>query len=243
MSGILSMMFAGQMAALTLDISNRVNPDVVSLLNAAGWAGVQHPVILVNNGLVNTLNIPSSLNGADLTLINAAGCRIGGLFSGGTALITRAAIKVQNLGILSGGGGAGGIGGSAWVRRTLSTGASQYASGSGGGGGFGQGFLSGSLTISSAGAASSGSTGYLAPSGSWGPGDPGRAAAWAYGGYGGDGGAWGQTGNYGGSGQAVGDYDTGEGYADRAPGLAGFYVDGNSYVTWLATGTRLGRVQ
>uniref|UniRef100_A0A1A7GEA7 Uncharacterized protein n=1 Tax=biofilter metagenome TaxID=1070537 RepID=A0A1A7GEA7_9ZZZZ len=243
MSGILAMMFAGQIGALTLDISNRVNPNVANLLSAAGWAGINQPVVLVNNGLINTLNIPSSMNGTDLTLINAASCRIGGVLNGGTALTTRAAIKIQNLGILSGGGGVGGVGGSAWVRRTLANGAVQYVTGSAGSGGAGQGFNPGALTIAAAQAGGEGTTGYLSPSGSWGPGDPGRGEAWAYGGNGGSGGAWGQSGSSGNSGQASGDYDTGAGYADGAPGLAGFYVDGNSYVTWLATGTRLGRVQ
>lgn len=241
MSGILAMYFAGRMGVLTLDISNKVNPDVVSLLTAAGWSGPSHPVVLVNNGLVNTLNIPASINGTDITLINAASCRIGGVYSGGTAFKTRAAIKVQNLGILSGGGGVGGNGGSAWVQRTVD-GANQYAYGNAGGGGAGQGFLAGSLSVTPAVSGTSGATGHLAPTGSWGPGS-GRGDAWAIGGYGGNGGAWGQPGIYGNIGQAAGDYDTGAGYDRTVPGLAGFYVDGNSFVTWLATGTRLGRVQ
>lgn len=242
MSGILSMFFAGRLGTLTLDISNKVNPNIVSLLTAAGWAGTSHPVLLVNNGLVNTLDIPASMNGTDITLINAAGCRIGGTTNGGTALKTRALIKIQNLGILSGGGGAGGSGGSAWVQRTLANGTSQYASGNGGGGGQGQGFNAGLLTISAATNGNSGSTGYLGPVGSWGPGDPGRSAAWAYGDSGGSGGAWGQGGGSNGYGQAAGDYDTFGEYAGAAAGQAGYYIDGNSYVTWLATGTRQGRV-
>ena len=65
---------------------------------------------------------------------------------------------------------------------------------------------------------------------------------WARGGIGGTGGGIGaqglsgQAATYGGSYQDVG---IGAPY----PGApAGYYVDGNSYVTWLATGTRLGRV-
>lgn len=243
MSGILSMFFAGRVGALTLDISNRVNPNVVGLLTAAGWAGLSHPVVLVNNGLINTLNIPSSMHGTDLTLINSSGRRIGGVYDGGSALITRAAIKIQNLGILSGGGGRGGNGGSAWVRRTLGNGSIQTATGAAGNGGRGQGFNPGALTIADAEGLGPGTTGVLSPAGSWGPGDPGRGSAQAIGGYGGGGGAWGQLGNYGNDGQASGDYDTGGGYPRGDPGLAGFYVDGSSFVTWLATGTRLGRVQ
>jgi len=183
------------------------------------------------------------MHGTDLTLINAASCRIGGVYGGasgkdgGTALRTRAAIKIQNLGILSGGGGQGGRGGGAWVRRGTS-----YANAQGGIGGDGQGFNPGALTIAAEEPGNSGGTSTIPLEGSWGPGT-GRGAAYAYGGSSGNGRGWGQNGSSGSYGQTSGDYDSRGLSAPSSGGLAGFYVDGNSYVTWLATGTRLGRVQ
>jgi len=59
------------------------------------------------------------------------------------------------------------------------------------------------------------------------------------GGTGGTGGGWGATGNTGNTGASG---NAGGGSAGSAGGAAGYYLDGNAYVTWTATGTRLGRL-
>ena len=50
--------------------------DILAMAQAAGWVGTPQKIRIVNNDLVNTLTIPSSLAGADITLVNAAGARI-----------------------------------------------------------------------------------------------------------------------------------------------------------------------
>lgn len=247
MSGVVAACLMGSSQwVLTLDISNTVNPNIPALLSAAGWAGNAQAVRLVNNGLVNTLNIPSSLGGADLTLVNASGKLIGGVANGGTALTVRAAVKIDNQGTLAGGGGKGERGGDAWVSRTTPGGAFQYTAGAGDTAGDGQGFAPGSLTILSATAASGRSSGHLSPTGAFGGGS-GRGAADAYGGRGGAGGAWGQPGirdpsGVQGYGFVSGDYDNSGAGGNFGSSPAGKYIDGASYVTWINTGTRLGGI-
>ncbi len=67
-------------------------------------------------------------------------------------------------------------------------------------------------------------------------------SAWAQGGPGGSGGSWGSSGGHGGYGSIGGSYGPSPPYFyDPTPGdAAGRYIDGNSYVTWLANGTRQG---
>ena len=81
--------------------------------------------------------------------------------------------------------------------------------------------------------------------GSYDGGSFGGGGEWAqaYGGEGGTGGDWGLGGNSGGfsSVSGVGGYVSGGANPGPNGQLAGYYIDGNSYVTWLATGTRLGR--
>lgn len=243
MSGVVAACLMGASRwTLTLDISNSVNPNIPSLLTAAGWAGNAQAVRIVNTALVNTLSIPASLDGADITLINQSGARIGGVCYSGKALTVRAHIKIDNLGILSGGGGGGARGDSWWISRTLSNGTKQSASGFGGYGGRGQGFDTGSLTILPATAGDLGGSQSLAPTGDFGGGGGGgRSAAAAYGGDGGTGGGWGIAGgNSISTGGVSGDYDTYGGSAGGSAGAAGKYIDGNSFVTWINTGTRLG---
>ena len=241
MSGVLAMMTGGAPADLVVDISNTAQPDIPALVQAAGWVGTSQKIRIVNTGLVNTLTIPSSLAGADITLVNAAGARIGGsTWSRSTALTLRVATKIQNLGIISGHGGDGGPGATAWISRTFSS-VTQSASGSGGSGGQGQGFAYGiDISPFSNTYGYSGTTDTLGSTGSFG-GSSGRGAASATGGGGGAGGSWGEAGSPGGAGSISGDYDTGSTGTPGAGALPGYYIDGASFATWLATGTRLGR--
>lgn len=239
MSGILAMMTGGALSDLVLDISNTVKPDIFAMAQAAGWVGTAQKIRIVNNALVNTLSIPSSLAGADITLVNAAGARIGGsITTRSSALTLRTATKIQNLGVISGFGGNGGGGGAAWISRVVN-GVSQSATGYGGGRGGGQGFGDGLDILNSSGG-SPGTTGTLGATGSFGGGS-GRGTASATGGWGGDGGSWGVRGGDGSVGSISGDYDTGSTGNPGAGGSPGPYIDGASYATWLATGTRLGR--
>lgn len=240
MSGILAMMTGGAPTELVLDISNTAQPNIPALAQAAGWVGTSQKIKIVNNALVNTLSIPSSLAGADITLVNAAGALIGGDVYGSTALTLRIPVKIQNLGSITGAGGGGGSGATAWISRTYS-GNTQSATGSGGGGRTGQGFVnSASLTINSdIYAVYQGTTGTLGATGSFGGGG-GRGTASATGGNGGTGGSWGQAGSAGSAGSISGDYDTGSVGTPGAGIPPGYYIDGASFATWLATGTRLG---
>ena len=240
MSGILAMMAGGAPPDLVLDISNTERPDIPALAQAAGWVGTAQKIRIVNNALVNTLSIPSSMAGADITLVNAAGARIGGsIITRSSALTLRAATKIQNLGIISGHGGTGGVGATAWISR-VANGVSQSASGSGGAPNGGQGFTYGT-TVSNNVAGFAGTTGTLGPTGSFGGGgSAGRGSASATGGDGGSGGAWGQPGYSGSVGSISGDYDTGSVGTPGAGNPPGYYIDGASFATWLATGTRLG---
>ena len=240
MSGILAMMTGGAPTDLVVDISNTAQPDILALAQAGGWVGTAQKIRIVNNALVNTLSIPSSLAGADITLVNAAGARIGGsVTSRTTALTLKVPVNIQNLGIISGHGGSGGSGATAWVSR-VANGVSQSASGSGGGGGPGQGFTYG-IAINANTSGYSGTTGSLGSTGGFGGGGGGsRGTASATGGSGGTGGNWGQAGSQGGAGSISGDYDSGS-TGTRGAGLSpGYYIDGASFATWLATGTRLG---
>lgn len=237
MSGILAMM-TGASPDLVLDISNTERPDILALAQAAGWLGTAQKIRIVNNSLVNTLSIPASLAGADITLVNAAGARIGGsTIHASTALTLRAATKIENLGIISGHGGAGGNGATAWISRVVN-GATQAASGSGGGGSRGRGFTYGTAIATSL-SGDAGTTGTLDSSG-FGGGGGSRGSASATGGSGGTGGDWGQVGLSGDVGSISGDYDTGSVGTPGGGQAPGYYIDGASYATWLATGTRLG---
>lgn len=238
MSGILTSFGGGGYAPLTLDISSTVNPDVPALLSAAGWLGVAQPIALVNNAKVNTLVIPASLSGATISLRNSAGALIGGVRSGGTALRTQVPISVDNLGEITAGGGDGGNGGNAWVLKTSGPDAGVTMWGLGGGGGAGAGFVSGSLTVSAATGGAAGSVGTARASGFGGDTD-----AVATGGGGGFGGAAGESGLPGADSTISGGYSSGSAGAASAPQVAGYYIDGNALVTWIATGTRKGRVK
>lgn len=242
MSGILASTVGGGISDLVINITNTVNPNIPALVTAAGWLGTMQKIRIVSTGQVNTLDIPASLDGADITLDFTSASFVGGTYNSGTALKTRAHIKVINAGTIAGGGGAGGRGGNAWVQRSIFGGGSESANGYGGSPGDGQGFVPGSITVRAATVGQAGTEGTL-PARSV-PGTPTRGSAIATGGDGGDGGGWGSPGQLSPSrdGGVGGDYDTYGVTAGSGSGLAGLYIDGNSYVTWLLTGTRLGRV-
>lgn len=244
MSGIVAATLHAPLPVHVLDISNTVKPDIVALLSAGGWFGKQQQLRIVNNGMVNTLEIPASLDGADITLVNPVGKLIGGTSNSGTAIKTRAHIKIDNAGSINGGGGGGGSGGNTNVQFQAPTYIPAVGWGYGGAGGYGQGFGESNLTIYARGLGAAGtSTGVIYGTREGGGFGGGGEWAQAYGGEGGTGGDWGLGGNSGGfsSVSGVGGYVSGGVSSGYGGLLAGYYIDGNSYVTWLATGTRLGR--
>ena len=109
----------------------------------------------------------------------------------------------------------------------------------GGKGGDGQGFASTVATTPTTftSATSGGYSEYSAPI------FGGDIRPWARGGWGGAAGQWGANGSSGLSGDVGGSYDSaGNVYFYGSGGLAGNSIVGNSFVTWLATGTRLGPI-
>ncbi|WP_454722638.1 hypothetical protein [Delftia acidovorans] len=223
--------------------ANVRSPNILSLATAAGYVTGMQIECVINAAVdVATLSI-TTLPDDVLHIINNG--RIGGVLGagggsqlvggvGGTGLYTRNRILVTNNGTIFGGGGGGGGGGNAsWVYST-----GDQGSASGGLGGNGEGFsTSGTVTLSARGNGTAGTT-----SGYAGAVFPGDTAPWATGGGGGQGGTMGVAGATGSPGTRGGTQSGGGAGAGASGGLAGYYVDGNSYVTWLVAGTRLGRV-
>lgn len=237
--------------------SNQVNANLRTLAINAGWDEVSPVVATIASGIYassNNTGTPAlTVNGSfptGIKLINngfivgmgGAGGRGARIipsdpigtngFNGGLALFVSSAIAIQNNGIIGGGGGGGGGG---------QSGSNDGAGASGGGGGGG----GRSGTVNSAG----GGAGYgvFAPS----PGAPGTSSSagnggaggnWSgyYTGFGGNGGNWGQAGSNGTARNTLQFPTVGEGGYNG--GAAGAAVSGNSFVTWLVTGTRYGSV-
>lgn len=234
--------FYGKSNAFTLTISAPVaNPDIHQLARNAGWGGSGPLIVNFNCPYVNSLRLDGSKTfPGGLALNIMAGCLVGGVVNGGTALYTRVPVSVYGAGTLAGGGGKGGSGRGYFADQAgvpPSSGTRAY--GDGGTGGGGQGFANtSSLAIY---AATAGSAGVYAVY----QGDViGGTQSWARGCPGGDGGSWGLQGSSGStSGGGYGGYYLSAGINSEAGGgdLGGLYVDGNSFVTWGALGSRLGR--
>lgn len=173
--------------------------------------------------------------------------------NGGDALLVLYPITIDNLGIIAGGGGggAGGAGGGGGVHNF---GGYNYAGGSGGGGGGGAGrFYAGGAGLGAAsvvsglgsgGAGSNGFSGGSTTGGAGGAGGAGQVSGYTgaqgAGGAGGGGGNWGQNGASGSNGGNGNEYGFGYGGTGGTGGTAGNAVNGNSYITWTATGTIYG---
>lgn len=240
MSGIVAATLHAPLPELLLDITGKVAPNLPALLSAAGWLGTAQPVRVRNTGIVGALEFTSALAGSRIVLINTPGAIIGGTSYLVAAVKTAVQIAIDNQGFLHGAGGDGGAGGNAWVSRG---GVVMWAYGGAGGNGQRIYSVGGSAAVSvrgfgQAGQSVTNSTGR--PGGDFG----GSGPAYAYGGTGGDGSNWGETGNSGGYSSVSGDYDSASGALAGYSGTpAGLYIDGNSLVTWINTGTRLGGVK
>ena len=242
--------------------SNQANANLRTLALAAGWPGTAKVVATINGGVyvysTSTGSAGLTINGSfpgGVSLVNNGfivgmggdggfatntGTPVAGS-AGGLALSVGVGVTITNNGTIGGGGGGGGGGNTVLYQY----GEEIYYGGGGGGGrsglsnssggpsgGFYGGSAGGAGTNSSAGTGGSGFL-YAGPN--------------YTGGYGGNGGNWGTAGNSGGAGGQGGNGATGGGAYSYGPGAgggggAGGAVTGNSSITWLAFGTRLGSV-
>lgn len=144
--------------------------------------------------------------------------------AGGNAIYVTVATSIDNTsGLIYGGGGGGGGGG-------RGSGYNKGGAGSAGGGGGGGIGVSAAGTTAGSFPGTNGTAGTLTSAGSGGAGGNNT-----FSGAGGSGGAGGTYGTAGTAGQSVAT-------AGGAGGTAGYYLQGNTNITWIATGTRAGLV-
>jgi len=213
-------------AAGTTDVTVTVNPGVVVGSSAVPTYAMLVPsafnpadtVKIVNNGIV----IGAGGNGGAGGTARSGTGGFGGSAGGNSIYVNRPTTITNNGTVASGGGGGGGGGNNTFIS----------GAGGGGGGGGGAGYNGGS-----------GGSGGGGPGGSGGTGNPGTAPA---GGSGGAGGGSVNLGGAGGAGGGQGAVGTSGSPSPGTPGGAGGgtgnYITGNPFVTWPATGTRLGGV-
>lgn len=246
--------------------TNNYNLYTTASANPGYQAGITDINLTVNPGVtvgstsISTyaLSIPSDFNSGDnITLINqgtivgkggnggngGSNSAGGAGQTGGSALYVNRTTTITNNGTLAGAGGGGGGTGSAAVRvgSYPKGGGDQFAyyRGSSGGGGAGVNPGSGGALGPTSGGSGgyAGSAGTATAGGAGGPRSTGAPSANAYTGAGGAGGARGSAGV---NGEPYGPSTTNVRYGSGAGGSAGKYLVGSSYVTWDATGTRLG---
>ena len=259
--------FYGKSNTVILNItiaSDTANYCVYSVVssNPAYVAGKTAATITINPGVNITSSgtgsysmlVPASFNAADtVTIVNngtivaaggsgGAGSSTGTGSSGcnaGSALYVNRPTTITNNGTVASGGGGGGGGG--FSTRGCCTGRSV---GGGGGGGAGSNFGSGGPAVNNGPPAQHPSPGNPGSSGTANTGGGGgsgqtwtgpRGANSGQGGSGGSGGGLGSPGSPGGAGNSPGS-------PGGTGGSTGNYITGNPFVTWPATGTRLGGV-
>jgi hypothetical protein len=248
--------------------SNQTNANLATLATAAGWNGTSKVIATINSGIYcssNSTGTPGlTVNGSfpgGVELINngfivgmgggggngASRTGGGGLIAGtagsagGLALSVASAVSINNAGTIGGGGGGGG-GGGAGGDNGCNDNFSNFARIGGGGGGGGR---TGAAANSAGGSkgptinsgcsvvdSQNGSSGTQNAAGAGGAAGYQEGGAY-FSGAGGAGGGWGATGFSGAGGHTSGGY---------GGGGAGGAVSGNSNVTWIATGTRLGAI-
>lgn len=229
--------FTASAGGFSLIIStNQTNVNLRSLAVSSGWNQASKVSATINSGVVvyststgtPAMTISGSFPGGVELVNNGVILGKGGAggtwnvnsgygYSGGLALSVSTAVSINNANRIAGGGGGGGgaAGGGAGGKYSPGYG------GGGGGGGIGNGAGGAGQSGWNGGSSGSpGSAGTLTSAGSGGGGYIGT------GGSGGSYGASGGTGSYGGGGG----------------GSGGGAVAGNSYITWIATGTRNGGI-
>ena len=238
-SGVISMQnLRGKANQFAFSIaSNQTNANLATLATNAGWNGTAKLFCTINSGIYVSSNSTATpaltvsgafLSGVEITnngfIIGMGGAGGSGATGasvsgggGGIALFVASGVSIRNNGTIGGGGGGGGLGGGRFILRTGTEG--------GGGGGGGRTGVA---------ANSAGGLGFAGSAGTGGTGGAGTVSAPGVGGTprGGGGGGWGASG-------VNGEASTGQGGTGGAGGAA---VSGNSNITWLATGTRLGAI-
>ena len=238
---IFKQMYSGG-GEFVLNITSSVaNPDIPALASAAGWNGSGFLKVNITAPYVNTLQVLNTWSfPSGFVVIISSGTLVGGRRgsydnpSGGAALIVQVPCSVRNNGVIAGGGGNGGIGQVNFITYNSTT-VTGTTNGTLGGG---QGFGESAITPTEAQAGGLGV--YAEYAGAVFGGD---TRPWVQGGYCGDGGSWGQSGSNGLFGSVGGSYDSaGTVTYPTSGGAPGNSVIGNSFITWLATGTRLGPI-
>lgn len=203
--------------------ANSVRPNLRTLAIAAGWNQSARVRVNITAALINEIALGSLSFPGGLEIVISAGTFIGSDGTG-AALSTSIPVTVTNNGTLAGAGGTGGRG----EEFYYNDGTVQYVSG--GAGGAGQKFAVGTTTVVAAQAGANGEAVNF------------DGFHTATGGKGGAGGTWGNAGNSG----AYGVDDSAGivlgSFPPQAGGGPGSAVSGNSLITWLATGTRLGPI-
>ena len=250
--------------------SNQTNANLRTLAVNAGWNQSTKVVATISGGVYISSNVTTTpaltINGSfpgGVSLVNngfivgrgGAGGNGGfgvvdgdGQFyvgvgyaggSGAGALLVSVAVTVTNNGTIAGGGGGGGGGGSSYYSGNLNAGGgggggrSSQTNSTGGTKGLLDNFYGYSYTLR---AGVDGTAGTVSAVGTGGAG--GVTNATYKGGTGGNGGGWGSSGVVGGTSVGQSPYS----YAGGAGGSSGYAVSGNSNITYIATGTRLGAI-
>lgn len=225
-----------------------------------------------NNYVLNTAKVPTYVAGATRVVLTVnAGVTVGGGSSGAaftvdTSWASLDKVEVVNNGKIIGFGGAGGTGSTAPAGTNGSPGGTalvasrpvrftnngQLLGGGGGGGasafdGYIDPYYSGYFECVSGGGGAGVNPGSAASAGAGNISQPASNGSPTNGGAGAVGGSLGYTGGAGGNPGQAGQSGTGSPqYNNYRPpgtgGAAGFYVQGNTNVTWVANGTRLGNV-
>lgn len=226
--------------------ANTTDVNLWNLAQNSGWNTFQQLIVTINAGvyigssstgtyaLTVFGNFPSGVsiinNGYILGAGGDGGTGNAGVgAAGGPAILaftqSLGTLFITNNGVIGGGGGGGGGGGTG-----------DRLSGSGSGGGGGAGYVVGAGGVCAYAGSfnlANGSAGTFTAGGAGGPpGTNGTYGADGYGGSGGTGGGLGAAGSTGGAGIVSG----------GAGGAGGACVSGNSYITWLVTGTRYGTI-
>ena len=240
--------------------SNQTNANLRTLAVNAGWNQSSKVVATIGSGVYissNSTGTPGltvdgsfpggvdlindgfiiGMGGAGGAGSDAGGDGVAGA-GGGLALSVSVAVTVTNNGTIGGGGGGGGGGNAVIYIDSFLFIFDFYGGGGGGGGrtgatnssgGAGGVPTSGNLRIN-------GSAGGAGTSGGGGAGGAGGSGPSGTAGAGGAGATWGSAGATGGSATGFAAFSPGAG------GAAGAAITGNSNITYIATGTRLGSI-
>lgn len=236
---------AGYVAGIT-DVTVTINSGVYVSSSSTGvyaldvdtsWA-TGDTVTIVNNGFIIGMG---GNGGSGRSISGTTGSGGSNGAPGGPALRAQRPIILLNYGTIGGGGG-GGAGGASGNGTTVTTGPKwdvSYVPDTNGGSGGGGGRSGTTNSVGGGGGSASGMTynypGYAGASGTV---TAAGAGGVRTGGAGGSGGGWGAS---GGGSPNNGSISTVRAAA-TSPGAGGAAINGNTNITWVATGTRLGAI-